>query len=115
MRADDTKFSDKALCHTERRAFLVSQLITITKLPQEQLCGARYMEALSWDQYYSKAEKMPNDISKWRMMLWNRLWVQYHTGYAFSRMEHSLIIADEMRNSSESSFRAIEYAKGTKE
>lgn len=33
MRADDTMFSDKARCHAERRAFLVSQLMPITKLP----------------------------------------------------------------------------------
>jgi hypothetical protein len=58
---------------------------------------------------------MPKDTSRCRMTLWNRLWVQYHIGYAFSRMEHSLIFADEVRNSSESSFRTIGYAQGTKE
>lgn len=35
MRTDDIMFGDKARCHAERRAFLVLQLMSITKLSQE--------------------------------------------------------------------------------
>jgi hypothetical protein len=90
------------LCRTcaERRAFLVSQLMPVTKLLREKPCGSRYMEALSWDQYSCKAQQIPNEISRCWKMRRIRMCVQHHIGYAcnsLSTTSSSLISCETLR------------------